>query len=584
MTGLWTLMRRARARGRLAGRLPGSGEDRGSMTMALLVGVIGSGIAAILIPMLVMQIGSTSFDNSRAREMNAAEAGTSIGVGLIRSAIDGDGNGVVADLPCTSSPLTGTVDSSAGTLTYRVRINYYTQNPVDQTEDWLAKYSPAGQGHGMLCSQNAGTYYPANAPDNDSGKALQVPSWAVITSTGSDSRGQRTMRSIYTVQTTNANIAGGTLRLFGTSRCLDAGLAAGAVGYNVTASPCAGDPTDNSPASPAQAWVYRSDLTIQLVSSVTQSRPNGLCLDARYGMSTTSPQTAGDPVQLQGCGDLGSPPWYQQWSINGNGAFQGAAPPPPAGLGAYCIEASTSVAQLALGGCGGGSSDPTHTWVPSPDVGSGMAGPDTNQFVNFQNPSYCMDVTNESVTSTSTKPGGDQFLIAYSCKQDPDPCQVRWNQQFTMVGNHMVTYNNGNAGSCNVRKNDPYCLYAPSSPTGFPTVVSCTAPHLDTSRLTWTHYGATDSDGNPLTRYKYAIVNSDGSPPVDGVNGAPTDGVGSGLCLSMNGDPAVAFLQVWPKLVVAPCDGTKLQMWNGAPDTQPPTLTHFGEVSVPVSP
>ncbi len=553
------------------------------MTMALLVGLIGSGIAAMLTPLIIVQIGTSTFDGSRARETNAAEAGIYVALGLIRSAADDSGNGDVRLLPCTTTPLTGSVDASAGQLSYRVRIGYYTQNPVNQPAAWLARYNPVtGQGHGMFCANGSGTYYPAGAPGNDSGTALQVPSWAVITATGIDARGNRTMRAIYTVMTTNANIAGGTMHLWNNNndnRCMDAGPVQ-AAGVNVGVQPCvpSNDPANPSAADPSQAWVYRSDLSIQLVSSVSPTVPNGLCLDVQPLGNPPAPHN-GAPVVLEPCSKLGHPSWHQQWSINDSGDLEAALSTSAANgaLSNLCMSPVDGT-DLVLTACGTSSDDSKQTWVLSSDVGSGMAGQSSNQYVNFQNPSYCMDVTNQNVTGgTDSWPAGNNFLIAFPCKQNPSSCAVLWNQQFTMVGHHLVTYNKGNnANSCGMDKAQPYCLYAPSTPTGYVTVVSCKdTTHLDPSRLTWTQYGPTNDDGSPRTQYKYAVVNSDGS--------SPPDGVGSGLCLSLSQDSAVAW-NGWAKLIIEPCNGHKIQMWNASPDVQPPKLIDFGESSVPVTP
>lgn len=530
---------------RLRARVADHGSDSGSLAMALLVSVVAAGLAALLVPLVIVQTGTTTFNDSRARELNAAEAGTDVALGLIRSATDSTGAGKVTGLPCTSgSGASGPVVGSTTGLTYRVKLAYYTENPLGQSATWLATYTPSNGGHGMICSSGKGTYYPPTKED--------VPSYVRITSTGSDSRGSRTLQSTYFVRTTDANVAGGTIYVFpagGSNYCMDAGSARPIAGVTVQLQPCA------KPVVQQQAWAYNTDLSIQLVSSVTSTYPNGLCLSAMS--SGGSAQAAGNAITLQPCAEIGSAPWSQMWSVDNSAHLEGAKTD-KSDLDGLCINAPSQGAGvlLALATCAGGVTDTKQTWVPSPDVGAGMAGAANSQMVNFQQFGRCIDVTNQSVSGTlSGTPGGNNFLIAYTCKQNPNPSKVSWNQKFVPNSSgEWVTTTGGN----NYCLTSPLATYAGSSGP-WVTVTPC--PATPTDAVTWTQYGATDADGNPEPQQdKYTVQDA------------------KGYCLSLTTDTAVAYNGQYSKVIVAPCDASTLQKWNASADVQTPALKNLMEV------
>ena len=76
-----------------------------------------------------------------------------------------------------------------------------------------------------------------------------------------------------------------------------------------------------------------------------------------------------------------------------------------------------------LASCAGSVTDTAQTWVPSPTAGAGMAGAGNSQLVNYRQFATCLDVTGQDPTSA--------FLILYTCKQNPNPANVAWNQKFT---------------------------------------------------------------------------------------------------------------------------------------------------------
>lgn len=510
--------------------------ERGSLVMAILVALIGIGLTAVLLPIVIMSTRSTVFDQSRVREINAAEAGTAVALGLIRSASDAAGNGVLTKLPCTTDgPITGTVAGSAADLSYSVRIAYYTENPLGKAADWLAVYDGTNAGHGMRCATGAGTYYPPTGE--------QVPSFVQVTSTGTDSRSSRTLRSIYVVKTTNANVAGGTIYVFPSGAqayCMDAGSAQPVAGVAMKIQPCVVPPVQQ------QAWSYDKDLSIRLVSSVTSAYPNGLCLSSP---PSKPQQYAGDPIMLQPCAGGGNAPWYQKWSVNNVSHLEGARSD-LTNTDGLCIDVAAQAAgkALTLQSCYGGVTDSRQTWVPSPDVGAGMAGAANDQIVNFQQFGRCMDVTDTDVTKG--------FLIAYTCKQNPDPTKVLWNQKFSYdsTTKQLVT-NNGS----------PYCLTSPRTaydstvPGPYVTLTACNGTIPPGTQ--WTQYGGTDTDGNPLPPLVKYTVQDD-----------------TGLCLSLTTGTQDAYNGQYSKVIVEACDGSLLQKWNASADVQAPALQNIQEI------
>jgi hypothetical protein len=196
-------------------------------------------------------------------------------------------------------------------------------------------------------------------------------------------------------------------------------------------------------------------------------------------------------------------------------------------------------------------------------VTSGGSDASPIQYVNFQEFSHCMDVTNQRASGgTADAPGGNNFLIAYTCKQNPNPANVAWNQKFKYVNGELIT-NNGS----NYCLTSPLSVYSSASTGPYVTVTAC--PSSPTDATTWRKFDknakAVSSSPSGGTGYKFAIQDT------------------AGYCLSVTTDSAAAY-EGYPKLIVAPCDGSKLQMWNGTPDTQTPTLTDFSEVEVAVSP
>lgn len=554
-------------------RLPARYDDRGSLPLVMLIVVIGTGLAGLLLPMLLQQGRNTNADNYRLHQLNAAESGLDVVLGLVRHAIKSGAasEGDPTQLPCTAAgPMTGTVSGSSA-LKYSVKVAYYIDNPAGKTGDWLLPYaSDHPERHGMICAESGGTWAPPAlyAPDGTA-----TPSYLVITSTGNDGHGGRTIAGTYVVQTTNVSVAGGFIKLYpitsgapvgypSTGYCMDAGDAQPPAGRQVVIAVCDTSHTaDTDRPPPQQAWAYRSDLSIQLVSSVTPQYPNGLCLSGWTGSSYTN--ASGKLITLQPCKPLGSAPYYQQFSVNDSGHLE-ISNTGETDTNGVCIyvqsqtntNATTKYLRLqgdtsSLSCSGGSTTDPAFAWIPSPNAGSGNAGPDNFQLVNFHNFSQCVDVTNQSVSGTNS---GAQFLIAYSCKQNPDPSKVAWNQKFQYLANGTLVTVSGGTNYC-MKTAAPW-----SAPGTGPYVTVAPCGSCPASACTWTVHHATQSNGDPEPgNRKYHIVDHNGN------------------CLSITDGNTDVYNQ-YPKVIVETCDDITTQEWNAQADRVDPTVEDYTEL------
>jgi hypothetical protein len=384
-----------------------------------------------------------------------------------------------------------------------------------------------------------------------------------VTSTGTDlesgqqaSRG-RTIVTTYVFQTDDTNVSGGIIRLFpdssGNQWCWDAGSSVPAVGTALVLRACS---TTNPPAA-QQVFAYRSDLSIQLVSSVTSANPNGLCVD-----TATTPHAANDAMVLKKC-SIADPskcatitncsPWNQQWSVDDSAHLEGSKSDQST-IDGWCINAaSQSDGQaIALATCAGSVTDTKQTWVPSPTAGAGMAGAGNNQLVNYKQFATCLDVTGADPNAA--------YLIIYTCKQNPQPSQVLWNQKFTpspalSSGPTKVLYKTTSGGTT-------YCLTSPLNTTGYVRVTTPCPSSITTAatQFQWTVSQTQDGSGNDLSyAQKYTIM----------------DGVGDCLAPGPNTD---LLNGQYYKIYTLPCDGTTAQKWNANPSIDTSKLQNTHEI------
>jgi hypothetical protein len=292
------------------------------------------------------------------------------------------------------------------------------------------------------------------------------------------------------------------------------------------------DPTSNS-----QKFAYNSNLTLSLVASQSGGGL-GMCLDAG------SPHAVGNFVQFQSCSTTTLP--RQQWSINNSANFEGTSDGKT--LDGYCFNVQTPdtagsfvVLGKASTGCYNGY-DNIETWQPEASTGAGAAGPKIGELIDFSQFGRCLDVTEGNVNYG--------YLIAWPCKQAPDPSNVSWNQKWIVP---TATAHNDNKdwyGTGRITTNPSsgvYCLQSPRSTAAgkYVTVVVC--PTTTTDAQTWTVWGVaqqfTDS---------YTVKDIDGNclQPTDPTDKSP-DFYPKGQNIS--------------KIVVRACNGSTLQKWNAPP-------------------
>ncbi len=494
-------------------------DDHGSMAILMMVSLVGLMLSALLVPSIITQSRASRFDATRVQALNAAQAGMDVMIGAIRSGVTSN-IGDSTKLPC--GPRSGVVNTGS-VAAYSVSVEYFTFDPVSEP-------SPSSQT--MQCITGYGTF--------DATTGVGTPGYARLTSVGSvgtainGSSAARTLTSTYVFRTSNENLLGGQLQVSTADSnllCLDAGTAKPALNTVVVLQLC----TSSLPPAAQQVFAYRTDLTLQLVSSITAANPNGYCLTPLH----TAPPVAGDSVRLARCGPLGTPVTYaQQWSYNDSGQYQ-ASQADSATTGVLpdlCLNLATTAAGQAasISTCAAAS-----RWVPTSSVGPGAAA--LPQWINYSEFGRCLDVTSQQTSST--------FLIDYPCKQNPFPGAKTWNQLFTAP---TIPADTGSVtGQIFTVKSGNYCLTSPGTAGGYVTVKLCAVGDVS---QTWTISGG---DKSLSYSAKYTVVNR-------------------GLCLGL-GAPNAAKPE-WSTITVDNCTGGLDQKWNASPNLLTATLTNVREI------
>jgi hypothetical protein len=261
-------------------------------------------------------------------------------------------------------------------------------------------------------------------------------------------------------------------------------------------------------------------------------------------------------VRFQVC-DSSAPP-QQRWSSNDAANLEGTSNGTT--LDNYCFNVqtpNTSGSFVVLGSAGAntchGGHDNVESFSPDASAGAGAAGVDTGQIVSFNQFGRCIDVTNQQVTWP--------YLIAWPCKQAPDPTTLTWNQVWAVP----VIPSGADSMSGQITTNAPagkYCLQSPLSIVGYVLAVPCAtgAPPAD---QTWTVYGDTKAY---VTSYRVMDSNGYCLSPTDPDSTTPPPD------LFVTGGAKVS------KIVVAVCSGSTLQKWNADPNIlKPLALSDIGE-------
>ena len=247
-----------------------------------------------------------------------------------------------------------------------------------------------------------------------------------------------------------------------------------------------------------------------------------------------------------------------QWGVNDSGGIEGVATTgSPAGQpNSYCLDnplssdpSGTVTTDATVGGCDSGFDNMT-TWAISPEVGAGASQPPTgqefgvtDQLVNFEEFGACLDVTNQSVSSS--------FLIDYMCKQFPDTTDYpAWNQRWCF--NQLSTSNGNPVGVLYVTDSSTdYCLVSPletasTSETAYVTLTSCTpGSTTQANDLLWTEWGT-----NGAMLHDYTWTDNDG------------------YCLeanTANQQPPPGNSDLFSTIQVDTCNDSFEQKWNAPP-------------------
>jgi hypothetical protein len=500
-------------------------DDRGSLPLAMLVSVVGVGLSVFMSMLVVSQLHTTAFEARRVQALNVAQAGLDVGVAQVRTATKinatGETVGDATRLPCTT--LTGTVGAAA----YSVVLAYYDSDPQGHLQDaaWTAA-------HAVSCVSGRGT--------------RTVPGFVVFTSTGTATgagSSKRTLRGTYVVHTSNANISGGLVHVYRGSTtlndlCIDAGSGTPTAGTAVKMQLC-------NAGAVSQTWAYDPSLRLVLVSS-QGADSSGMCLQA----GTT--HVANAPVTVQPCMTAKPALYAQQWSINDSSNLVGSNTS-GTNTDGFCF----NVAQPDRPGSGvlittscSGSYNNVSTFSLDANAGAGQAssavGQAVGQLVNYSQFGRCLDDTNQNPDSA--------YMIAWPCKQNPDPAKVAWNQRYTLPvlegGAKVGTAANFRTGTIStVKGTAKYCLQSPLSDGlyQYVTTKSCVPEAINQQ---WTVYGDT---GSYATSYQI----------VDGTQK---------YCLQardQNASPADLFQDVnkVAKIYVGVCNGSTLQKWNADKNT-----------------
>jgi len=318
--------------------------------------------------------------------------------------------------------------------------------------------------------------------------------------------------------------------------CVDAGSGTPTAGTPATMQLC-------SAGAVSQTWSYDGSLRLVLVSSqIPGTNPAGMCLQA----GTT--HTANAQVTLQPCVSTKPALYAQQWSINDSSNLVGsnAAGTNTDGFCFNVAQANKPGSALIITTSCSGSYNNVSTFSLDANAGAGQAssslGQAIGQLVNYSQFGRCLDDTNQNPDST--------YMIAWPCKQNPDPSKVAWNQRYTLPAlpanppQNKQPANHSTPGEISTTKgNTRYCLQSPMSPDlyQYVTTKSCTGA----VNQQWTVYGLTDQYTT-----SYQIVDGSGRYCLQ-----PRD---------QNASPADLFQDVnkVAKIYVAPCDGSTLQKWN----------------------
>ncbi len=476
-------------------------EDGVAMVLALFVILVAAALSIGIAGATLAQVKPTQLAQKNVRTVHAAEAGLDASLGRIRAAktanAEGSVFGDISKLPCAAK---GTVGPDQGNLTYASTIAYYSADPTgkDNNTAWQAS-------HRITCTTGLGT--------------ASIPLYALITSVGAgtDAPGQpnranRTLKTVYDFSTTNENVLGGLVNIYGdTTVCLEAtGTAAGSL---VKTDPC--DPTE-----PLQVWSYKNDLSFMLTSTKTPAN-TGMCVEAVGNGTQLKLQVCGMPTTV-------SLP-KQQWSYTGSGHIRATSD--SVHQDGPCWKTVGGYLQLDNAACNS-SYTATTTYIPHPEAGAGRAGESAAQLVNFKEFGRCLDMTNHDKDAN--------WIILWTCKQ----LEVETNQKWYFANGKIW---GGEAGAS-------YCLQP--NATGVKSGAWLVLRNPCTATKSWVFNRDAPSDYSKKWTVVYGDTNLCMSIASSPAATSPWK----------NSSYDVSLLP-WSIATLETCDGTAKQKWNAPPDT-----------------
>lgn len=536
---VWARLGRAKA----ARFSPDAGERGIALLAAVFFMVFAAGLSVVLLSTILSQSAPAISAAKNTRTVYSAQAGLQSALGLIRSAAgapDATGHifGSTSKLPCRDmgNELIGLVNGTTSGAGYAVTIDYYKTDPTNETDAWRA--SPLNK---IACSALV-----ASTPT--------VPSYAYVYAGGKDASvpadpdsGDRSLAAVYKFKVSNVNIPGGRIWNVNRSYCLQADNDKN--NPNVDFVPASGC-VDTNPKTYLQLWTYSPDYQL-ILSSTTAVGKTPICI--------TGPKRAGDTNEQQATADdclANTNPgrWRQLWNWTGDYSWRGQSESISGGPSNYCLSPDiadgsafpSNPSLYVRQGCNG-------TFAPSSLVGSGAAGYDTHQLVNYAEFGRCADVTNENINSS--------FMISYPCKQDPTGTgtYLKWNHKWYYT--EPSASSNGKAAPQPIyvkyldNESDKRCLTAPSasSATGDVTFQACNVLAPAPNQL-WTRWNDTKNNSS-----SYLMMDN------------------LGRCLFT--DPSDPFNTYYSKVRVKACDGSLTQKWNAPPVFEDSTFGSYREIA-----
>jgi hypothetical protein len=521
-----------------------------ALLLTVFLMLLVASMSLIIGTVVLMQVKPTQYEGKSTRTVNSAEAGFDVALNRIRAAQNAKGEGLRTQLPCTATAgtvLAGPVGPGTRDSTYSVKIRYYAADPTKQSESWRAS-----TGNLIACQAGSPSTTPAYALLESTGTGAALP--------GTNNTATRVLEQTYRFQTSNANIPGGQIRNHDSGLCL--AVDDHKPGERVRVRTC-----DSTGTNLRQKWAY----TPELLLKTTDSAGEEYCVEGKA--------ENGWEARLEKNNCTSDKAVYV-WGYNAHQRFELAAAAsdgsPSGGLSGWCLTVKNDKADGSLvvmrssasdsNACNGSSSDPfdsQHSFAPDSTAGAGAAGAASQQLVNHQLFSRCIDVYRGGY-------GNDWYLIAYQCKQTPDPANISWNQKFfwdestsqfcTRKVSSGTTYT---VTSCTANVSDLYCLQAgiTSTPASGTRVVAKLCSK--TSELQkWTRRYKTQTSSS-----SYNILTKLG-----------------GLCLDVNPaglkDSEVKNGELsdkqWGVIEVTTCNGSNRQKWNAPADfADPATINTY---------